>query len=88
MIIELGAAETRIYPVLVIKGTKMAEWYEQGKYKPLSMDETLFWLKNLLPIFDEAGVEVTRVGCIHPRGFFQGKSWWPARSIPQSASWP
>lgn len=72
-IIGLGAAETRIYPVLVIKGTKMAEWYEQGKYKPLTMDETIVWLKELLPLFELAGVEVTRVGLHSSEGLLSGK---------------
>jgi histone acetyltransferase (RNA polymerase elongator complex component) len=72
-IIELGAVETRIYPVLVIKGTKMAEWHEQGKYQPLSMDETLTWLKELLPLFEAAGIEVTRVGLHSSVGLLSGK---------------
>jgi histone acetyltransferase (RNA polymerase elongator complex component) len=72
-IIELGACETRIYPVLVIKGTKMAEWYEQGKYKPLSMEEAVLWVKTILPIFEEAGVEVTRVGLHSSEGLLSGK---------------
>ena len=72
-IIELGACETRIYPVLVIKGTKMAEWYEQGKYTPLSMEEAIFWVKTILPLFEEAGVEVTRVGLHSSVGLLSGK---------------
>jgi len=71
-IIELGACETRIYPVLVIKGTKMAEWYEQGKYKPLSMDEAVLRVKTILPLFEEAGVEVTRVGLHSSAGLLSG----------------
>jgi len=71
-IIELGACETRIYPVLVIKGTKMAEWYEQGKYKPLSMEDAIYWVKTILPIFEEAGVEVTRVGLHSSAGLLSG----------------
>jgi histone acetyltransferase (RNA polymerase elongator complex component) len=72
-IIALGAAETRIYPVLVIKGTKMAEWYEEGKYKPLSLEEAIAWLKELLPLFEEEGVEVTRVGLHSSEGLLSGK---------------
>lgn len=71
-IIELGACETRIYPVLVIKGTKMAEWYEQGIYKPLSMDEAVLRVKTILPLFEEAGVEVTRVGLHSSAGLLSG----------------
>jgi histone acetyltransferase (RNA polymerase elongator complex component) len=72
-IIELGAVETRIYPVLVIRGTKMAEWYEQGKYKPLSLEESVSWLKELLPLFEAADVEVTRVGLHSSEGLLSGK---------------
>lgn len=72
-IIELGACETRIYPVLVIKGTKMAEWYDEGRYKPLSMEDTMLWLKTLLPLFEDAGVEVTRVGLHSSEGLLSGK---------------
>jgi histone acetyltransferase (RNA polymerase elongator complex component) len=72
-IIELGACETRIYPVLVIKGTKLEEWYEQGKYRPLSLDEAVFWLKTIIPLFEEAGVEVTRVGLHSSVGLHTGK---------------
>jgi histone acetyltransferase (RNA polymerase elongator complex component) len=72
-IIDLGAVETRIYPVLVIRGTKMAEWYEEEKYQPLTMDATIAWLKELLPLFEEAGVEVTRVGLHSSEGLLSGK---------------
>jgi histone acetyltransferase (RNA polymerase elongator complex component) len=72
-IIEMGAVETRIYPVLVIRGTKMAEWYNEGKYQPLTMDETISWLKELLPLFEEANVEVTRVGLHSSEGLLSGK---------------
>jgi histone acetyltransferase (RNA polymerase elongator complex component) len=56
----------------VIKGTKMAEWYEQGKYIPLSMDEAIFRVKTILPLFEEAGVEVTRVGLHSSAGLLFG----------------
>ena len=72
-IISLGATETRIYPVLVIKGTQMAEWYEEGKYQPLSMEEAVFWLKTILPVFEDAGVDVTRVGLHASVGLLSGK---------------
>lgn len=72
-IIELGAVETRIYPVLVIKGTVMEEWYHQGKYEPLSIDESVAWLKELIPLFEDAGVEVTRVGLHSSEGLLSGK---------------
>jgi histone acetyltransferase (RNA polymerase elongator complex component) len=64
-IIELGAANTRIYPAVVIKGTAMHTWYMNGKYTPLSMDEAIQWSAQILPLFEEAEVKVLRVG-LHP----------------------
>ena len=31
----------KIYPTLVIKGTKLHEWWRQGRYRPLSTDEAV-----------------------------------------------
>jgi radical SAM enzyme (TIGR01210 family) len=64
-IIELGVHTTRIYPAVVIKDTAMHQWYEQGKYKPLSLNEAVDWTKQILPLFENAGVKVLRVG-LHP----------------------
>jgi histone acetyltransferase (RNA polymerase elongator complex component) len=72
-IIELGAVETRIYPLLVIKDTTIEKWYNQGKYKPLTLEKTLDWLKELLPLFEDSGVEVTRVGLHSSVGLQTGK---------------
>lgn len=72
-IVELGACETRIYPVLVIRDTKLAEWYREGKYQPLTLDETIGWLKTIIPIFEAGGVEITRVGLHSSVGLESGK---------------
>jgi histone acetyltransferase (RNA polymerase elongator complex component) len=64
-IISLGASNTRIYPALVIRDTAMHRWYEQGKYRPLSMEEAVQWSKQLLLLFEAAQVNVIRLG-LHP----------------------
>ncbi len=64
-IIELRASNTRIYPALVIKDTAMHRWYEQRKYTPLTMEEAIRQTKHILPLFEEAGITVLRVG-LHP----------------------
>ncbi len=64
-IIKAGADCTRIYPAVVIKDTLMHKWYNDGKYKPLSLEQAVDWTKQLLPIFENAGVNVIRVG-LHP----------------------
>ena len=71
--IELGADNTRIYPALVIKDTKMEKMYEEGKYQPLTLKEAVRWSKKLLLIFEKANVKVIRVG-LHPsEGLLSGE---------------
>lgn len=64
-IVDLGADNTRIYPALVIRDTAMHTWFKNGKYSPLSLEEAVTWTKEILPIFENAGVNVIRVG-LHP----------------------
>ncbi|PLX14552.1 MAG: radical SAM protein [Marinilabiliales bacterium] len=64
-IVELGADNTRIYPALVIKDTAMHTWYKKGSYKPLSLEQAIIQTKQILPIFQAAGVKVLRIG-LHP----------------------
>jgi histone acetyltransferase (RNA polymerase elongator complex component) len=72
-ITELKADNTRIYPVLVIKGTKLEELYRTGEFKPLPLDEAVTWSKELLKIFEESNVTVIRIG-LHPsEGLLSGE---------------
>lgn len=72
-IVELGASNTRIYPTVVIKDTVLHQWYKNGKYKPLSLEEAVDWVKEILPVFENAGVKVIRVG-LHPsEGLLSGE---------------
>ncbi|MEE4178221.1 MAG: radical SAM protein [Bacteroides sp.] len=64
-VVELGAAETRIYPTLVIEGTRLAELYREGSYKPLTLEETLERCKLLVLLFEQEGVKILRLG-LHP----------------------
>lgn len=64
-IIELGADNTRIYPCLVIKDTKLEEHFHQNKYTPLTLEEAVKQTKTIYLIFEKAGVTVLRVG-LHP----------------------
>lgn len=72
-IINTGAHNTRIYPAVVIKDTVMHNWYKEGKYKPLSLDSAVKWTKQILPLFEQAKVNVIRVG-LHPsEGILSGE---------------
>jgi histone acetyltransferase (RNA polymerase elongator complex component) len=60
--VNLGADNTRIYPTLVIKGTALERLMNQGKYVPLSLDEAVETSKEILKVFNNAGVKVLRIG--------------------------
>ena len=52
----------RIYPVLVLSGSRLARWYDQGRYQPLSLDDAVQQVKSLYRIFMQAGIAVARMG--------------------------
>lgn len=52
----------RIYPTIVMKGTKLGEWYEKGVYRPQTLDEAVDLVSELIPLFENAGIRVIRVG--------------------------
>jgi len=52
----------RIYPSLVINGTKLATLYETGQYMPLSLDKAVRLCKVMLHSALAADVKVIRIG--------------------------
>ena len=92
-IIECGATNTRIYPTLVVKNTILAKMYERGEYLPLTLDEAVGITKQIMPMFEEAGVKVLRVG-LHPtEGFINGSDYLAGpfhvsfRELVETAIW-
>ena len=61
-LIKLKPKMVRIYPVLVIKGTKLEQEYEQGKYKPLSVVQAVETCKELVRMFANKKIDIIRVG--------------------------
>ena len=64
-IIKLGAEAVRIYPALVIKGTKLESLYEKRQFSPLSLEEAVEWCSKIVPCFEDAGITILRLG-LHP----------------------
>ncbi len=64
-IIRLGAVSTRIYPTLVIKNTELEQWYLDGKYTPLPLNEAIEQVAGIVPLFMDADVKILRIG-LHP----------------------
>ncbi len=51
----------RIYPTLTIRDTELERMYLAGEYKPQTLEEAVSVCKELLKIFDKAGITVIRV---------------------------
>ena len=61
-LIKLRPKMVRIYPTLVIKNTKLEKEYEEGKYKPLSVVQTVEVCKDLVRMFTDKKIDVIRIG--------------------------
>ena len=59
---ELKPDLARIYPLLVLDGSRLAQWYRSGRYVPLSLNQAVNQTKKMVTIFRRAGVSVTRIG--------------------------
>jgi histone acetyltransferase (RNA polymerase elongator complex component) len=60
--IALKPDTVRIYPALVLKGTRLEELYRAGSYTPQSLREAVSLCARLLGEFTGAGVRVIRLG--------------------------
>ncbi|AGB40592.1 histone acetyltransferase [Halobacteroides halobius DSM 5150] len=61
-IIALTPDFVRIYPTLVIKGTKLEGLYQQGDYQPLVLSQAVDLVARLVVKFRKAAIPVIRVG--------------------------
>ncbi len=66
-IIDLAPATVRIYPTVVLKGTRLYELMKSGVFTPKGVDETVDLCARLIEMFENAGVKVIRVG-LHSGG--------------------
>lgn len=64
-IVQLGAKYTRIYPTLVIKDTDLEQEYKKGDYVPLTLEQAVDWCAQIIPIFEQNGIQILRIG-LHP----------------------
>ncbi len=61
-LIKLKPKMVRIYPVLVIKGTKLEKEVQEGKYQPLTIVQAVETCKELVRMFDKKHIDIIRVG--------------------------
>lgn len=60
--VKLNPYCVRIYPTLVIKDTYLNKMYKEEKYKPLSIDETVDIVTDILLLFEYYNIDVIRIG--------------------------
>ena len=61
-LISLNPSCVRIYPTLVVKDTALCTMYENSDYTPLTIEEAIDVLSIIIPRFQNAGIDVIRVG--------------------------
>lgn len=61
-VINIKPDTVRIYPTVILEGTKLAELYKQEKYKPVSFEEMVELCGRMLLEFENAGIRVIRCG--------------------------
>lgn len=61
-LIRLKPKIIRIYPVLVIKGTKLEEEYKSGEYVPLTINQAIERSKEVVKMFQRKNIQVIRIG--------------------------
>ncbi len=52
----------RIYPTIVLKNSRLETWYQNGSYKPLSLDAAVNLVKNIYGFFRDKQIPVIRMG--------------------------
>ncbi|WP_308007845.1 radical SAM protein [uncultured Fusobacterium sp.] len=60
--LKMNPDAARIYPTLVIKGTKMEEMFKNGEYEALSIEEAIERTRKIYSLLEINGVNVIRVG--------------------------
>lgn len=61
-LIKLKPKIVRIYPVLVIKNTKLEKSYNKGDYKALTVVQAVETCKELVKLFTKKNIDVIRIG--------------------------
>ena len=61
-LIKLKPKIVRIYPVLVIKDTELAEEYEKGEYTPLTVGQAVERCKDIVAMFNKNKINIIRIG--------------------------
>ena len=59
---ELGPDGVRIYPTVILRGTPLYDMWKAGTYEEHTVPEAVRWCAGILPVFEERGIPVIRLG--------------------------
>lgn len=82
-VMAAGAGFVRIYPALVLAGTRLAGQYAAGDWQPPALDATIRLCARMLLMAQKAGIPVIRLGLQSDEGLVAGETvlagpWHPA----------
>ena len=61
-IIALGPDGVRIYPTVIVRDTVLCDMWRAGTYKEHSVEDAVRVCAKIVPLFDEAGIPIIRMG--------------------------
>jgi histone acetyltransferase (RNA polymerase elongator complex component) len=81
-IVDFGAAETRIYPTVVISGTSLEWLWQKGRYRALDTDTAIEQSAELYTFFEKHGIKILRVGLYPSEDLSPGKAALAGPELP------
>lgn len=70
-LITLQPEGVRIYPTVIVRGTELFDLWQRGEYREHTVEEAVDWCSEILPLFEEAGIPVIRLG-LNPTEILSG----------------
>jgi histone acetyltransferase (RNA polymerase elongator complex component) len=67
-VLEIGPDHARIYPTVVLAGTRLEDMYHRGEYLPLTLDEAVHRTLYAVIRLENAGCTILRMGIPAARG--------------------
>jgi histone acetyltransferase (RNA polymerase elongator complex component) len=71
-IIALKPNAVRIYPTVIVRGTKLHEMWGKGEYKEHSLEEATALCSEIVPLFWQAEIPIIRLGLNPTKEFDEG----------------
>lgn len=70
--IQLKPDTVRIYPTVIIKDTRLAEYFCSGDYIPYTLDESVSLCAKLILMFTKADISIIRLGLHYSDSLIKG----------------